>query len=82
MKKKLLSKEQMRDFIKENNLTTAADAQAALKDLFGEMLQHMLEAELDNELGYSRYDYKNKNTDNSVMAIAKESANRTWWHRY
>lgn len=24
-----------------------------------------LDAELDDELGYSRYDYKNKNTDNS-----------------
>jgi putative transposase len=28
------------------------------------MLQEMLKGELDNELGYSRYDYKNKNTDN------------------
>lgn len=64
MKKKLLSEEQLRAFIKENKLVTAADAQEALKDLFGEMLQHMLEAELDNELGYSRYDYKNKNTGN------------------
>jgi putative transposase len=64
MKKKLLSEEQLRAFIKENKLVTVADAQEALKDLFGEMLQHMLEAELDNELGYSRYDYKNKNTGN------------------
>lgn len=72
MKKKLMSDEQMRNFIKENKLTTAADAQAALKDLFGEMLQHMLEAELDNELGYSRYDYKNKNTDNSRNGHSKK----------
>ena len=64
MNKKLLSEEQLRAFIKENKLVSAADAQEALKNLFGEMLQYMLEAELDNELGYSRYDYKNKNTDN------------------
>ena len=28
-------------------------------------MENGLDAELDAELGYSRYDYKNKNTDNS-----------------
>lgn len=28
-------------------------------------MENDLEAELEDELGYSRYDYKNKNTDNS-----------------
>ena len=28
-------------------------------------MENGLDAELDDELGYSRYDYKNKNTDNS-----------------
>ena len=28
-------------------------------------MENGLEAELDDELGYSKYDYKNKNTDNS-----------------
>ena len=28
-------------------------------------MENGLEAELDDELGYSRYDYKNKDTDNS-----------------
>ena len=36
-----------------------------LKKLFGDTLQEMLEAELDHELGYTKYDYKNKATDNS-----------------
>ena len=31
-----------------------------LKDLLGETLQGMLEAEMDDHLGYSKYDYKNK----------------------
>ena len=28
-------------------------------------MENGLDAELDDELGYSRYDYKNKNTNNS-----------------
>lgn len=36
-----------------------------LKDLLGDTLQGMLEAELDESLGYSKYDYKNKETENS-----------------
>ena len=28
-------------------------------------MENGLEAELDDELGYSRYDYRNKETDNS-----------------
>jgi putative transposase len=41
----LWTKQQLRSFIKENKLVTAQDAQNALKDLFAETLQEMLEAE-------------------------------------
>ena len=41
------------------------DIQDMLKDLLGETLQGMLEAEMDDHLGYSKYDYKNKETDDS-----------------
>ena len=43
----------------------AQDIQNMLKDLLGETLQGMLEAEMDDHLGYSKYDYKNKETDDS-----------------
>lgn len=43
----------------------AHDVQEMLKDLLGDTLQGMLEAEMDEKLGYSKYDYKNKNTDDS-----------------
>jgi putative transposase len=33
-----------------------------LKDLLGDTLQGMLEGEMEDELGYSKYDYANKNT--------------------
>lgn len=33
--------------------------------MVGTVLQNGLEGELDDELGYSKYDYQNKQTDNS-----------------
>ena len=62
---KMFSKEQIRQFLEENNITDAKDLQDILKDLFKEVLQEALEAELEQELGYSRYDYRNKNTTNT-----------------
>lgn len=43
----------------------AKDVQAMLRDLLGDTLQQMLEAEMDDHLGYTKYDYKNKQTDDS-----------------
>ena len=36
-----------------------------LKDLLGDALQGMLEGEMDQKLGYSKYNYQNKDTDDS-----------------
>ena len=52
--KKLVTREQLRQFIKEAGLQSAADIQAMLAELFGETLQEMLEAELEHELGYPK----------------------------
>lgn len=38
----------------------ANDVQEMLKDLLVDTLQGMLEAEMDQKLGYSKYDYQNK----------------------
>ena len=50
----LLSKEQIRELIKEKHLVTADDVQSMLKEMFADTLQEMLEAELDTELGYPK----------------------------
>lgn len=34
-----------------------------------EMLSVILDGEMEAELGYSKYDFRNKDTDNSRMAI-------------
>lgn len=51
----------------------ARDVQEMLKDLLGDTLQGMLEAEMDETLGYSKYDYQNKQTDDSRNGYSKKT---------
>lgn len=53
--------------------TDANDVQEMLKDLLGDTLQGMLEAEMDQKLGYSKYDYQNKDTDDSRNGYSKKT---------
>lgn len=50
----LFTKEQIRALIKERNMKTTDDISLMLKDLFGETLQEMMEAEMDTTLGYGK----------------------------
>ncbi len=47
--------------LEEYDIQTAEDIQDALKDLLGGTIQSMMEAELDNHLGYEPYE----RTDNA-----------------
>lgn len=49
------------------------DVQSMLKDLLGDTLQGMLEAELEDELGYSKYDHTNKETNNNRNGYSKKT---------
>ena len=44
------------DLIREYNIQSAEDIQDALKDLLGGTIENMLEAEMDNHLGYAPYE--------------------------
>lgn len=67
------SKDQVKAFIKDNDLKTIADVQSALKELFADTLQEMLEAELDHHLGYAKHDVANKQTNNSRNGKTKKT---------
>lgn len=69
----IIPKDQLRALLKEYKVKDAKDIQDVLKKLFGDALQEMLEAELDNNLGYSKYDYKNKETENSRNGHSKKT---------
>ncbi len=51
----------------------AGDVQSMLKDLLGDTLQGMLEVELEDDLGYSKYDYTNQSTDNRRNGYSKKT---------
>jgi len=55
----VLTKEQARDIIKAYEIQTTEDVHAAVKDLMKDVIQEALSAELDETLGYKKYDSKN-----------------------
>ena len=55
----------LRELIKEYGIKDIKDVHEFVKMLTAETIQTALDAELENEFGYSKYDYKNKHTDNS-----------------
>ena len=59
--------------IKHYHPEDSQDVQEMLIDLLGDTLQGMLEAEMDEKLGYSKYDYKNKETDDSRNGYSKKT---------
>ena len=59
-----IAKEQLRQIIKENDLKSAGDVYALLKDSFKELLQELLEAELDVSMGYDKNNKGDIDTDN------------------
>lgn len=53
-----------KDQIKEIDIKTTDDIKNAIKDMFGKVVQEIMEAELDTHLGYEKYYKENKNTMN------------------
>ena len=49
----------------ESNISSMDDIQNLFKETIAESMEDGLETELDDELGYSRYDYRNKSTEYS-----------------
>ena len=55
----------MRQLIEERGIKDLQGVQDLVKELTSDLIQECMEAELDEELGYSKYDYKNKTGTNS-----------------
>ncbi len=58
------AKEQIRQIIAENNISSVADVYTLLKDSFKDILQELLEAELDSTSGYRKNRKGDMHTDN------------------
>ena len=55
----------IRELLQMGGISSMDDIQNLFKETIVEFMENGLDAELDEELGYSKYDYKNKETDNS-----------------
>jgi len=68
-----ISKELLRNYVKEQNFKSPDDVLAAIKDMFKDVLQETLEAEMDTQLGYGKYDISEKQTQNSRNGYSKKT---------
>lgn len=66
-------KEKFREFLSMLDVEDMSDLRSVFKEMVGEVLENGLEAELDDELGYSKYDYRNKDTQNSRNGYSRKS---------
>ena len=71
----------MRDYLKNNDISIkdGTDVNSIMRDMMSVLLEGALDEELDEELGYSKYDYRNKETDNSRNGhSSKNHAHQLW----
>ena len=64
---KAAMREMMRDYLKNNDISIkdGTDVNSIMRDMMSVLLEGALDEDLDEELGYSKYDYRNKDTENS-----------------
>ena len=55
----------IRELLQLSSVSSMEDIQDLFKETIAEFMEEGLETELSEELGYSKYDYRNKETDNS-----------------
>ena len=55
----------IRELLELSQVSSMDDIQNLFKETIAEFMEDGLDAELSEELGYSKYDYRNKETDNS-----------------
>ena len=66
-------KENLRKIMKGLDVKNFDDLKDVFKMMVGEMLENGLDGELDDELGYTKYDYRNKEGENSRNGYSKKT---------
>lgn len=66
-------KENLRNIMQGLDVRDINDLKDVFKLMVGEMLENGLEGELDDELGYTKYDYRNKEGENSRNGYSKKT---------
>ena len=55
----------VREFLKQNPISSPDDLNTFFKDMMKVMIEEFYQGELEEELGYTKYDYRNKDSNNS-----------------
>ena len=79
-RKEKISKERkkfIQQFIAENDIRSARDIEIALRDMMKETLQEMLENELTEQLGYTKYEYSDDEKTNYRNGYSKKTVHST-----
>jgi len=77
---KAAMREMMKGYLKENDISIkdGTDVNAVMRDMMSVLLEGVLDQELDEELGYSKYDYRNKETDNSRNVHSEQTMHTSY----
>lgn len=73
----MLSKDQIKEMIQHYDIKTTDDIKNAFKDMFGETIQEIMEAELDTHLGYEKNSKENKVTENRRNGTSSKTLRST-----
>jgi transposase-like protein len=67
-------------FLRENDVTikNSDDVNSIMKDMISLVLEGALDGEMDEHLGYSKYDYEGKNTGNSRNGYSKKTVHTSY----
>lgn len=82
-----IPKEVIKDLIWEQKFTNTTEVMNAIKEMFKDVLEEIMEAELDNELGYEKQECRSDDSNNNPPKnyrngySTKEGQDPTWGSR-
>lgn len=65
----LTPKEMMKQYVDSQNFTSTTEIMVAMKDMFRDALQQVMESELDVELGYEKSERMSENDDDKLITL-------------
>jgi transposase-like protein len=68
-----VAKEVLREYVRNQNFETSEQVLEAMKEMFKDVMQEALEAEMDDHLGYDKYDVATKSSSNSRNGYSKKT---------
>ena len=71
-------REMMAAYLKANPVHDGKEVNDVMREMMSVMLEGVLDGELEEELGYSKYDYKNKDTDNARNGYSPKTVHTSY----